>query len=295
MLAGDTVVAVGIDGTRPPRRRYGYYGEPARPRTRVLTVDIADPASPRSSRPSTYDAGRWSPPASTATPSGWCCRRAARARLRPPGKGRGVAPRARPTRSWCERPRSRTGCPSISVDGGEPEQLLDCTDVAIPRDELGLDTMSVVGFEADDPADVRRDRAGRRRRRSPTSRPTTSTSRRARAPPGAGLRHLRFGAGTVLDDGGTTYVFDFEVDGTGATYVGSGEVEGIVRRPLGDGRVRRRAPPRRRADAGDRQLQLGRDARARAATSWSRSAGSTSSASTSTSSRCAGSTGWRSW
>ena len=44
--------------------------------------------------------------------------------------------------------------PSMSVDGGEPEQLADCEDMAIPKRDIGLDTMNVVGFEADDPADV---------------------------------------------------------------------------------------------------------------------------------------------
>ena len=90
--------------------------------------------------------------------------------------------------------------------------------------------MNVVGFEADDPADVRRDRAGRQRRRSPTSRPTTSTSRPARwadwgrcfdicplasSPALRGVRHH-----AACSTSSST--------GTEATYVGSGEVEGSV-------------------------------------------------------------------
>jgi hypothetical protein len=117
--------------------------------------------------------------------------------------------------------------PSMSVDGGEPTQLADCADMAIPKRDIGLDTMNVVGFEADDPADVHAiGLAGN----ASLAYESPDHLYLAASSPGWGgcLECLRFPTAGFGADDGTTMVFDFEVTGTEATYVGSGEVEGSV-------------------------------------------------------------------
>ena len=118
--------------------------------------------------------------------------------------------------------------PSMSVDGGEPEQLADCEDMAIPKRDIGLDTMNVVGFEADDPADVHAIGLAGNAALAYESPDHLYLAASPFASWGRCFDICPFVADTSFDDSGTTMVFDFEVTGTEATYVGSGEVEGSV-------------------------------------------------------------------
>jgi hypothetical protein len=100
--------------------------------------------------------------------------------------------------------------------------------MAIPKQDIGLATMNVVGFEADDPGDV--DAIGL----------AGNASLAYESPDHLYLASSPYAVwGGCFDvcplvtdfrvaDSGTTMVFDFEVSGTEATYVGSGEVEGSV-------------------------------------------------------------------
>jgi hypothetical protein len=227
LLSGDTVVALGNDGSRSSGHGYGYYGDQRPVTTRVVSVDIGDPAAPRVDESVDLDTTLV-----TARQHGSSIRLVTAAGLpeldfvEPSGR-RGQ----RTAREANERVVRQTTLadwiPSITVDGGEPEQLADCSDMAIPKRDVALDTMNVVGFEADNPADV--DAIG-----------LAGNASLAYESPD----HLYLATGpnafwgdcfdicpfvaSRFAEGGTTMVFDFEISGTEATYVGSGEVEGSV-------------------------------------------------------------------
>jgi hypothetical protein len=228
LLSGDTVVALGDDGTRPRRQPYGYYAEPAAAATRVVSVDIADPGVPEVTGSVDLDTGLVS-----ARQHGSAVRLVTAAGLpeldfvRPTGR-RGVKTARQANERVVRETTLADWIPSYSVDGGAREQLADCADMAIPKRDLGLDTMNVVGFEATDPADLHAlGLAGSAplAYESPdhlylASTPTQFLSRCFDLCP--------LTSSPALDESGTTMIFDFEVSGTDATYVGSGEVEGMV-------------------------------------------------------------------
>jgi hypothetical protein len=228
LLSGDTVVALGNDGTRSPRRGYDYYGDQRPTTTRVVSIDVSDPADPQVGESVDLDTSLV-----TARQHGSSVRLVTAAGLpeldfvEPSGR-RGQ----RTAREANERVVRQTTLadwiPAISVDGGDREQLADCEDMAIPKQDIGLATMNVVGFEADDPGDV--DAIGL----------AGNASLAYESPDHLYLASSPYAAwGGCIDvcplvtdfrvaDSGTTMVFDFEVSGTEATYVGSGEVEGSV-------------------------------------------------------------------
>jgi Beta propeller domain len=227
LLSGDTVVALGNDGTRVPHREYDWYTEPAPTTTRVVSIDIGDPGAPEITESVDLDASLV-----TARQHGSSIRLVTAAGLpeldfvRPTGR-RGVRTAREANERVVRQSTLADWIPSMSVDGGQPEQLADCKDMAIPKRDIGLDTMNVVGFEADDPADVHAiGLAGNASLayESPDHLYLASNS------PGWGecFRCLQVPMGRFGADDGTTMVFDFEVTGTEATYVGSGEVEGSV-------------------------------------------------------------------
>lgn len=228
LLAGDTVVAVGADDQAP--RQETAYGRGPRAGTRVLSVSIADPERPEVTADVAYDArllsarshgdtvrlvlGSGLPDLDLVTPGKDRGRRAALAHNR-------EAVRASTIEDWL---------PTITAGGGSAEQLLDCTDVAIPPDELALDTVSVVGFDAATPADV--DAIGLA---GATDIAYESTDHLYLAASPSWDSLGCFDVGFCADvrwrpstTGGTTYLFDLELDGTSATHVASGEVEGAV-------------------------------------------------------------------
>ena len=111
LLSGDTVVALGNDGTRSPRRGYGYYGEPG--------PDHHPRGERRHQRPG--ERRRWTTTVDldttlvTARQHGSSIRLVTAAGLpeldfvQPTGRRGDDARRARPTSAWCARPRSPTG------------------------------------------------------------------------------------------------------------------------------------------------------------------------------------------
>ncbi len=232
MLTGDTVVAVGADDRAPRERRSRHDGYGAeRTGTRVLTVSIADPAAPEVTDEVTYDAAVTSarqhgdtirlvlasglPDLDFMTPAG---RRGERAAL----EHNREAVESSTIEDWLP-----TITPGTPGDSGGSEQLLDCTSVAVPSDELALDTVSVVGFEAGSPADVEAiGLAGA----TDIAYESTGHLYLAASPAWGGFECFDCFVGRVgpAVSGGTTYLFDFALDGTSASHVASGEVEGSV-------------------------------------------------------------------
>jgi hypothetical protein len=228
LLSGDTVVALGSDDRRSNNRLDSRYYAPEPTATRVVSVDIGDPGTPEVTESVDLDTGLVS-----ARQHGSSVRLVTQAGLpeldfvQPTGR-RGVKTARRANERVVLETRIEDWIPSYSVGDGEPEQLADCADMAIPKRELGLDTMNVVGFEADDPTDLHAiGLAG-----SASLAYESPDHLYLAASPWAtwdrcfDLCPLTFSP--ALEDSGTTLVFDFEISGTEATYVGSGEVEGTV-------------------------------------------------------------------
>lgn len=226
LLSGDTVVALGDDGTQ---RRGDYYIEPDRSRTRVISVDLADPGTPEVTESVDLDTGLVS-----ARQHGSSIRLVTSAGLpeldfvRPTGR-RGVKTAREANERVVRESTLADWMPTMSVSDGDTRQLAECSDMAIPKHDIGLDTMNVVGFEADDPAAVEAiGLAGS----APLAYESSDHLYLAASPTvgfwGRCVDICPLMSRPDLEQSGTTMVFDFEVSGTGATYVGSGEVEGAV-------------------------------------------------------------------
>ena len=227
LLAGDTVVAIGNDGTRP--RDNGYSYDQTSPQTRVISIDVSDAEDPTVLRTADYDAATV-----TARQHGDAVRLVLSAGLPDldfvqPGDGTTDQVALKTNRRLVEDSVITDWLPSVSVDGDDARQLLDCDQVAIPRSDVGLGTMAVVGFDAAAPGKL--DTFGLA---GDASLAYESADHLYLASRGeqffGGCRFCDFpvaqrgGAST-----GTTFVYDFALDGTTASYVGAGEVEGTIR------------------------------------------------------------------
>jgi hypothetical protein len=224
LLAGDTVVALGRDAASTPEA----------PGTRVLTVSLADPSAPEVVDDIGYTAAQ-----ASARQHGDTVRLVLASGLpdldfvHPTGK-RSEDEALAHNREAVEDSTLEDWLPSVTVGDAKARQLLDCRDVALAPDEIALGTTSVVGFEAGT-AD-RLDAIGLDGR---TDIAYESADHLYLASSGAGAggcidwcadvvsatpRFLPGGASS-----GSSYLFDFALDGTRATHVASGEVEGAIR------------------------------------------------------------------
>ncbi len=228
LLSGDTVVALGDDGTLPRRPQHPHDVSPQLATTRVVSIDIGDPGTPEVTESLDLDTALVS-----ARQHGSAVRLVTAAGLpeldfvQPTGR-KGV----RTARLANERVVQETDIedwiPSYTVDGGDPEQLADCSDMAIPKRKLGLDTMNVVGFEAADPAELNAIGLAGSASLAYESPDHLYLAASPWASWGGCFDLCPFTFSRDLEESGTTMVFDFEITGTEATYVGSGEVEGSV-------------------------------------------------------------------
>ena len=228
-LAGDTVTVIGNDGTHV-KRGYGY-NEGAPPTTRVLSIDVSDPVKPEITATMDFDSSLI-----TARLHGDTVRLITAAGLpeldfvQPAGGKQPLTEQSalEANEALVRKTTISDWLPTGSVDGGTDKRLAECEDVAVPKDDLGLDTMSVVGFDAAEPTtwDV--------------------TALAASAPLAyASEDHLYLGSSptewsgcfdfcpltrttAANEEAGTTHVFDFDLTTTGTSYVGAGEVDGMV-------------------------------------------------------------------
>ncbi|HWJ82351.1 MAG TPA: beta-propeller domain-containing protein [Nocardioides sp.] len=232
LLAGDTVVAVGTDDTSSTRHRDG----------RVQTVSIADPRHPRVTHDVAYD-GR----IESARQHGDAIRLVVSSGLpeldfaHPDGRLSRSDAREQ-NRQVVEDSTIDDWLPTMTpADGGTEQaaqQLAGCTSIAVPSDDLALDRVSIVGFDAADPTTV--DGIGLAGATN-VAYESTDHLYLAATPstfaPGINLTYCL----ECYDPGGpllvapptraaqgTSYLFQFDLDGTRATHVASGEVEGRI-------------------------------------------------------------------
>lgn len=221
LLSGDTVVAIGTDGK----------GEPEHPGTRVLTISIADPTDPKIADDVRYDAASLS-----ARQHGSAIRLVLSSGLPDlafvsPGGKRGPEQALRENRAVVDKTTIEDWLPTVTSEG-KTRPLLDCTDVAVPSDDLVVDTTSIVGFDADQA--TRLDAIGLAGRTGIAYESADHLFLATQSTQGLWDRRAFDCAGPcgqplVGKDTGSSYLFDFALDGTAATHVASGEVEGSIR------------------------------------------------------------------
>ncbi|WP_168929329.1 beta-propeller domain-containing protein [Nocardioides sp. GY 10113] len=232
LLAGDTVVALGAD-TRSPRADDGSHRG-----SRVLTVDVSDPAHPAVVDDVAYGAELVSA-RQHGTGADVAVRLVLSAGLpdldfRHPGRRLRAKAALDANRRLVERttiedwlPTMTTAAGTDGEDGARP--LLECTDVAVPTSAVALGTVAVVGFRPDDPTDV--DAVGLAGA-TDVAYESADHLYLAASPPSTPWGWMWEGdcaAGACgSSDDGTSYLFDFALDGTRARHVASGDVEGRI-------------------------------------------------------------------
>lgn len=223
LLSGTTVVAFGTD-TVSPNHGDGVSG------TRLITVSLADPKAPRITHTVTF-----STPGITARQSGEVIRLVMSTGLPDldfvqPGKGLGRHTALEQNRAAVEHSTVEDWLPTYDAGDG-PTQLLDCDAVAVPDDDLPLDTVAIAGFKADDPAKL--STVGI----AAAADLTYQSSDRLYLAESAG--GFGFNCRACLTDGvfprrsgpidDTTSLFAFALDGTAAAHIASGKVDGYLK------------------------------------------------------------------
>ena len=219
LLSGTTVVVIGADSTSPTDDA----GE--RTGSRVETVSLTDPANPTVTDDVAYDSTVLS-----ARQHGTTIRLVLSSGLPELDFVQPVAKRTQKealaqNRQVVKDSTITDWLPTYDTgDGTAP--LLDCRNVAVPPAKLGLDTVSVVGFDASAPTTLSAiGLAGA----------TTIAYESADDLYLAGSPSPSWTGGCALrcsmpwmPSGSTTYLFDFALDGVNATHVASGEVAGTI-------------------------------------------------------------------
>lgn len=227
LLSGDTVVAIG----RSADGRSSYDG---REQTRVIVLDVSDPAAPQVEHTylyssSTLEARLHGDTVRLVTQTGLPdldFEEAGRKDQREAERENREIVRESDIDDWL---------PTVSTDGGEPERLVACEDVAIPSDGDSLGTIAVVGFDVDGPGE-----------RS-TSGLAVDTQLAYVSADQLYLATSAWDVGGCWDfcvtddfaprwfpgngggDDGVSHLYAFDLDGLATTYAASGEVDGTIR------------------------------------------------------------------
>ena len=222
LLVGDRVVAVGADERGP-------YSSPA---TRVVQVDVSDPADPVLGEPAVYEAGLV-----TARQHGDAVRLVLSAGLPDldfvnPGMLRTEDAALERNRQIVRESTLTDWLPRVRFGGsGEPQDLVECTEVQLPGEEAGLGTMVVVGLDPASPQawEATGVATSTQIAYSSADRLYLATDAWTWGWPGgwAGPGDGRVGVPPHPADG-TTALHAFALDGLGTRYLASGEVDGRV-------------------------------------------------------------------
>ena len=222
LLVGTTVVVIGTDQLSPRDEMTGM-----RRGSRVVTVSLTDPSKPTIESTVTYSSRVLS-----ARQHGSVMRLVLAAGLpaldflQPAGKKVTRRQALAANRLAIQMTTISDWLPSYDAGKGS-KQLLDCSNVAIPPDALGLDTVSVVGFKVAAPTTLHAiGLAGA----ATITYESADHLYLANAPAQWGcLPCLDSRAGAeIRPGGGTTHLYDFKLDGVYSIHVASGEVEGTI-------------------------------------------------------------------
>jgi len=234
LLVGDRVVAL---GTATPSPVAGATSGPVPESTWVRTFDVSDPT-----RPTEVDSRRYDGRLVTARQTGDVVRLVLAGSLpalpfATPDSTRPEAAALRANRALVRDTTIADWLPTVAAGAGPAHALVACSDVAVPEDDGGLGTLSVVGFRASAP-DV-----------ADTTAVATSSDVAYLSPdllvvaasprPTFGCCLLRPLSGAEMaPDAPTqttpqqpderTHLYAFDLEDTSATYVGTGAVDGQV-------------------------------------------------------------------
>jgi hypothetical protein len=226
LLSGDTVVAIGRSATG---RSTSYDGSGP---TRVVVLDVSDPSDPQVEHTYLYSSSTLE-----ARLHGDTVRLVTQAGLPDLDfEEAGRHDERETTRENREIVRESTiddWLPTVSTDGGEPERLVQCEDVAIPDDGDTLGTIVVSGFEADEPdarstsglaVDTRLAYVSADKLYLATSAWSSGGCFDICPTDGFGPRWFPGNGG----DDGVSHLYAFDLDGRATTYAASGEVDGTI-------------------------------------------------------------------
>lgn len=220
-LAGSTVIAFGGD------RVSGRDDMTSTRRgSRVVTVDIGQPSKPKVESTVTYSSRVISARQHGSTIRLVMAAGPAALDFIQPGGKVSSEKALLANRLAIERSTIKDWLPTYDSGSGN-KRLLDCTDVAIPPDARGLDTVSIVGFAANAPtAPHAIGLVGS----TTIAYESADHLYLAESPTSWGCFHCRIDGPEVAQrqDAGTTHLYDFELDGVNAIHVASGEVEGTI-------------------------------------------------------------------
>lgn len=228
LLSGDTVVAIGSSGSRG-----GDAGFVDHQQTRVIVLDVSDPSAPQVEHTYLYSSSTLE-----ARLHGDTVRLVTQAGL--PDLDFDEAGRrderetARENREVVRETTIDDWLPTVSTDGGDPERLVECEDVAIPSNGDTLGTIAVVGFDAGDP-----DTRSATGLAADTELAYLSTDQLYLATSAWDMGGCwdmcvedGFGAPRWFPGGGddgVSHLYAFDLDGPATTYAASGEVDGTIR------------------------------------------------------------------
>jgi hypothetical protein len=218
LLAGDTVVVIGGDRHSARSDRTG-----SRSGTRVQTISLTDPTSPQVTDDVTYEAA-----ATSVRQHGDTVRLVLSAGLPDlpfvhPRRTLSNKAALRRNRDIVEESTLADWLPGFDTGEGR-EDLLDCENVAVPTAEVGLDTVAVVTFDAAAPSAPQAfGLAGA------TTIAYESTDHLYLASTPASTWWCWACSASVGGSRGTSYLFQFDLEGDRAVHVASGEVEGTIR------------------------------------------------------------------
>ncbi|WP_372734577.1 beta-propeller domain-containing protein, partial [Nocardioides sp.] len=143
LLSGDTLVAI---GENPTMSRPSYEGYPT---TRVMVLDVTDPARPAVEH--TYDISASTVEARLHGDVVRLVTRTGLPNLPFTQNHRDERSAELENREVVRVTTIEDWLPTISTDEGDPETLVECATVALPSNGDSLGTMTVVGFDVDDP------------------------------------------------------------------------------------------------------------------------------------------------
>lgn len=220
LLDGDTVVVVGSDRSSPRDPASGQ-----RTGGRVITIRLHEDERPSITSDVTYSSRVLS-----VRQHGSVVRLVLADGLpdlaftRPQGRKAGNAEALEANRLAVSQSTIDDWLPTYD-DGSGPQRLVDCTDVAIPSDEVGLDTVSVVGLDTANPTKPHAIAIA-----GGTTIAYESADRLylAAGQPSWGCATCDWTMGRTTGSSGTSHVFEFELDSIDASHVASGEVEGTI-------------------------------------------------------------------